>query len=289
MSVSFKNKKLLVLGTSHCLDLNGEYDLSNEGKYNTYIDTSWPGYLCDKLGVTFINGSITSYGIETYPARVFSHLQRNYNITHALIEYPGLQRYVQSVSKQTIEEKNILDTDFWRETRYKGQEYRKSKSKKLLLEYNPAYLDNNDKAGKLTIQEKLDYVNPGADFHITEKELYTLLGLMPKHSVEWLKMNAMMTAVMLDTLLKSRNIQPIWFAFQSSWPLKWRNTIMKDMEVVNDITDGIPFREYIEKELGITHNKKFYSDGYHLHSKQWRDIIVDKYLFPVLNNIINPE
>jgi len=288
MSVSPKNKKLLVLGTSHFLDLNGEYDLSGEDKYNKYIDTSWPAYLCDKLGVTFINGSITSYGIETYTARVFSHLQRNYNITHALIEYPGLQRYIQSVSKQTIEEKNILDTEFWRETRYKGQEYQKSKSKKLLLEYNPAYLDENDKAGKLTIREKLDYVNQDADFHITEKEIYTLLGLMPKHSVEWFKMNAMMTAVMLDTLLKSHNIRPIWFSFTSTIPReKWRKTIMKDMKMINEVIGNIPFRKYLESDLNI--GDEFYSDGYHLNSKQWRDIIVDKYLFPVLNSIINPE
>lgn len=286
MSVSFKNKKLLVLGTSHCLDLNGEFDSSDEGNYNQYISTSWPGYLCDKLGVTFINGSITSYGIETYPARVFSHLQRNYNITHALIEYPGLQRYVQSVSKQTIGEKNILDTDFWRETCHEGQSYVKSKSKKVLLDYHPGFFDDNNKQ---IIQKKLDWVNDGAEFPITEKELYTLLGLMPKHSVEWHKTNSIITAVMLDNYLKSQGVQPIWFSFKSTFAgSKWRNTIMKDMNIANDVIGNDTFADHIEKELGITYNKKFYSDGYHLHSKQWRDIIVDKYLFPVLNSIINP-
>ena len=99
MTVSIKNKKLLVLGTSHSLDLNAEFDSSDQGNYNQYISTSWPAYLCDKLDVTFVNGSVTSYGIETYPARAFSYLQRKYNISYALIEYPGLQRYVQSVSK----------------------------------------------------------------------------------------------------------------------------------------------------------------------------------------------
>jgi hypothetical protein len=297
MPKSFKKKKLLVLGTSHCLDLNGQHTASNQAnldnngdygdKYNKSINTSWPSYLCDKLDVTFINGSVTSFGMETYPARAFSYLQRNYNINYVLIEYPGLQRYVQSVSNQDFQDSDILDTKFWREGSVKDQPFTKSKSKKMLIDYHPAYFDdyNNE-----MIKKKLDQINDGAEFHITLQEMNTLIGLIPKHSEVYRKMNNMITAVMLDSYFKSQGVQPIWFAFKSSWPSKkWRNTIMKDMNIVNDITDGIPFCGYLAREWNIADNNEFYSDGYHLHSKQWRDIIVDKYLFPVLNSIINPE
>ena len=268
------------------MDLNGEHG----DNYNKYIDTSWPSYLCDKLGVTFINGSITSFGMETYPARAFSYLQRKgpvYNISHALIEYPGLERYVQSVSNPNFQDDDILNTEFWREGCVKGQEYVKSKSKKMLIDYHPGFFNDHNNE---QIQRKLDWVNDGAEFHITLEEINTLLGLIPKHSDIYHRMNNMITAVMLDSYFKSQGVQPIWFAFQSSWPSKKsRNTIMKDMNIVNDIIDGVPFCGYIEKEWNIKRNSEFYSDGYHLHSKQWREIIVDKYLFPVLNSIINPE
>lgn len=297
MTGSPKNKKLLVLGTSHCLDLNGQPTASNQAnldnngdygdKYNKSINTSWPSYLCDKLDVTFINGSVTSFGMETYPARAFSYLQRNYNINYVLIEYPGLQRYVQSVSNQDFQDSDILDTKFWKEGSVEDQPFTKSKSKKMLIDYHPAYFDdyNNE-----MIKKKLDWINDDAEFHITLQEMNTLIGLIPKHSEVYRKMNNMITAVMLDSYFKSQGVQPIWFSFKSTFAVpKWRNTIMKDMNIANDVIGNDTFANHIEKELGITRNNEFYSDGYHLHSKQWRDIIVDKYLFPVLNSIINPE
>lgn len=251
---------LAVIGTSHVCD-----DHSNEDqlRYNSLASDSWPYYLAKQAGFDQgFNLGLTGFGIDTYFTRVESMLD-NYDVDTVLLEIPCYGRNHLMLNEEQYQFNDYLNKEW---VDHSGQDLIRNYminfggADNLKHPRTRAKIDRFNK--KLSSGNKLPYYLFENFFELAVSFNYKLEDDMIRIKCKT-----------LDSYLKSKGINTVWFNFDGS------RRFVDDKEISQKILGGRRLIDHVEQQYGWNiKNKDDYADGIHLNSKKWRTLVDDHFL-----------
>ncbi len=243
-------KNLLTLGTSHMTDMHYDQFGKDHSAWNSYVhydkgEKRWVEYLAEKLNYNLIDMSIGSFGIDTYPQRLLSAVDK---ADVALIEIPDYNRH--EIFLGDTDNNDSLQKKFW-----DVKDVREAYVYKYTSgDYNTDHTKN----------KKFIKVNKDAELKLTSKMVDNSIELTALTNVSLVEDKIWSTIVMMDGYLNSKGIETYWFSWNFS---------------IERYDTSILYGNIIDKSpLFKNYDRKLFVDGAHLISELWKELVDSKFI-----------